>query len=328
MSQCYRRPSGAPGTVRAVGGGPPPITVTARRGAVAESRHAVHVAVCDAAGRLVLAAGDAHRVTTLRSCAKPFQAVPLVDGGAADAFALDDRTLAAVCASHRGEDAHVEAVRRGLAAAGLGPEALRNCPGTIDERLRQNCSGNHLGFLAASVHAGWATDGYIGADHPAQRAALAAVADAARVEAAAIPTGVDGCGVVAFALPLHVLAAMYARLPAELPRQYAVMRTHPNMVAGDGELDTEVMRAIDGAAAKSGAEGAHAVALPEQALGVAIRVEDGAKRAVAPTCLAVLGRLLGWSEPPAALAELARPRLRNAHGEVVGAIEADAAPIA
>jgi len=141
----------------------------------------------------------------------------------------------------------VEAVERGLSACGLTAEALDNCIGTPEERLRHNCSGNHLGFLANSVHHGWETAGYRHPGHPSQDAALAEVAERARVPVESIATCTDGCGVVAFELPLATIAAMYARLPEELPRQFAAMRAHPELVRGDGDLDTELMRAVPGA---------------------------------------------------------------------------------
>src|SRR4029079_8686952 len=156
-----------------------------------------------------------------------FQVEPLVASGGYDALGLDDRILAALCASHAGEDRHVGAVRRGLAACGLGPEALQNERSSPEERLRHNCSGNHLGFLANSVHHGWDTGTYRSPDHPSQRAALATIAELSGAEAGAIPTMTDGCGVVAFALPLRVIAAMYARVPDTLPAQSAPMTAPP-----------------------------------------------------------------------------------------------------
>ena len=136
------------------------MTVTVVRGELEESRHGVHVAVVDRDGRLVAWHGDPHRLTTMRSGAKPFQAQPLVASGAVEALGLDSETLAVCCASHAGRDEHVAAVRRGLEACGLGPEALRNSNGTPEERLRHNCSGNHLAFLALSVHRGWDLPSY------------------------------------------------------------------------------------------------------------------------------------------------------------------------
>jgi L-asparaginase II len=298
------------------------MSVTAVRGGLEESRHQVHVAVAGADGELVAWHGDSLRVTTLRSAAKPFQAEPLVESGALEAFGIDDETLAVCCASHGGSDAHVAAVRRGLDAAGVDAEQLRNTAGSVDARLRHNCSGNHLAFLALSAHRGWEIEGYWEPSHPSQQAALQAVSAAAGVAAEDVGTCVDGCGVVCFALPLATIASMYARLPRLLPRQYAAMRAHPEMVAEDGDFDTELMRALGGAVAKSGAEGLGCVGLPAAGLGIAVRTEDGASRAVAPALIHVLGQLLAWKRPPEALIGFAQPSLRNSPGDIVGFLRA------
>jgi L-asparaginase len=302
-----------------------PGIVTSYRNGFPESHHRVHAAVVRADGTLIAHCGDPDRVTTLRSAAKPFQADPLVVSGGMDTLGLDDRILAVMCASHAGQDIHVEAVSRGLAACGLDGSALRNSPGTIEDRLRHNCSGNHLGFLANSVHHGWATEGYRLPEHPSQGAALAAMSAHSGVDAGAIPTMTDGCGVVAFALPLRVIAAMYARLPEALPRQFAAMTSHPELVRGDGDLDTEAMRAIPGCVSKGGAEGLSCMGLRGEGLGIAVRIDDGNSRASAPATIAILGQLLGWDAPPAALAGLAEPVLPNTVGDLVVRLSADVA---
>jgi L-asparaginase II len=253
----------------------------------------------------------------MRSAAKPFQAEPLIASGGLEALALDDRVLAVMCASHSGQDIHVEAVQRGLAACGLDASALQNSLGGLDDRLRHNCSGNHLAFLANSVHHGWDTAAYRSPEHPSQRAALAMIGEHAGADPATIPTMTDGCGVVAFALPLHVIATMYARLPETLPRQYAAMRAHPELVRGDGDLDTEAMRAIPGCVAKGGAEALSCFGLPREGLGIALRVDDGNSRASAPAALAVLRAVLHWDEPPPGLAALSEPLLANSVGDPV-----------
>jgi L-asparaginase len=192
----------------------------------------------------------------------------------------------------------------------------------MEQRLRHNCSGNHLAFLALSAHRGWDMAGYRDPRHPSQLAALTEVAGAAGVAAESVGTCVDGCGVVCFALPLQAIAALYARLPVRLPRQLAAMTTHPQMVAANGDLDTELMRALPGCAAKSGAEGLGCVALADSGLGIAVRVEDGSSRAVAPAVMAVLSQLLGWDSPPGSLVEFVRPDIRNTPGDIVGFLRA------
>ena len=300
-----------------------PGIVTAHRNGFPESHHRVHAVVVNADGSPITWCGDPGRVTTLRSAAKPFQAETLVASGGLDALGLDDRILAVMCASHSGQDIHVAAIERGLVACGLDASALQNSLGSPQERIRHNCSGNHLGFLANSVHHGWATAGYRHPDHPSQRAALAVIAAHSESEADAIPTMTDGCGVVAFALPLRVIATMYARLPETLPRQYAAMTAHPELVRGDGDLDTEAMRAIPGCVAKGGAEGLSCFGLPREGIGIAIRIDDGNSRASAPAALAVLRQVLGWDAPPAGLEALAEPVLANMVGDPVVQLHAD-----
>jgi L-asparaginase II len=103
--------------------------------------------------------------------------------------------------------------------------------------------------------------------------------------------GVDGCSVPTWALPLDALALGFARLGngERLPpeRAQAAQRlvsacfASPVLVAGDGRLDTVVMAALAPEIfMKGGAEGVHCAALPELGLGIALKIDDGAKRAV------------------------------------------------
>ena len=60
------------------------------RGSSIEAWHSASVAVVDERGVLTHAFGDPQQRIALRSATKPFQALPLVTSGAADAFGLDD----------------------------------------------------------------------------------------------------------------------------------------------------------------------------------------------------------------------------------------------
>jgi L-asparaginase II len=297
------------------------MSVSVIRGGLEESRHQVHVAVVDADGTLVASAGDPDRLTTLRSTAKPFQLQPLVEAGGAEGW--DDELVAVCCSSHLGLDMHVEALRRGFDRAGLDPELLRNSVGDVETRLRHDCSGNHLGFLALSKLRGWPLEGYRAPEHPSQLAALETVACHARIAAQDIPTCTDGCGVVCFALTLRNAAAMFARLPAELPRQAAAMRARPEMVRGPGELDTELMRHLPGAVSKVGAEALHCMALPEQGLGMAVRIDDGGFRALDPASADVLHQLLGEGSFPAALEGFRSPPVLDSNNVAVGELRSN-----
>ncbi len=284
--------------------------VAVRRGETVEAVHRVHaVAVRD--GEIVEAVGDHTFLTFLRSSAKPFQALPLA--GARDD--LDDHDLAIASASHLARPDQLAAVRALLAKAPAAERELE-C-GSEPTRLEHNCSGKHAGMLALCVAHGWSKPGYRLADHPVQQASLAVVADAAEVAPDKIPTGTDGCGVVAFALTLERMAHMFARLPAleHGACVVAAMRAHPDLIRGPGAADTELMRTHDGWTAKGGAEGLLCASGPE-GIGLALKVEDGAHRAVGPALAAFADRL-GYP-----LQRLAVAPVENSRGERVGAVEA------
>jgi L-asparaginase II len=289
-----------------------PLRVAVRRGAILESVHEVH-AVAVRGGDMVAAAGDASLATSLRSSAKPFQALPL-----ARAYErLSDEQLAIAAASHYGTPLHVEAVRSLLAATG-GREEELECglqKGRPPEPVFHNCSGKHTGMIAVCRANGWPVAGYRRPDHPLQRLLLDEIADAAEVEPDEVVTGIDGCGVVAFGVPLRRAALGFSRLE-ELDggeRIAAAMRANPALVGGEGATDSELMRAQPGAVAKGGAEGLMCVLAPD-GTGLALKVADGSSRALRPA-LAAFGAEFGLALP-----EFAEVTVPNAHGEIAATV--------
>ena len=322
-----------------------PVLVEATRGAFVERSHRGAVAVAHVSGGLVFAAGDVSRPLLPRSSVKLLQALPLVESGAADAFGLDPRRLALACASHQGSFAHAGAVADWLTALGLGERDLMCGPQTPPDRetreamrvesaqpsqLNNNCSGKHAGFLTLARHLGAATDGYIAAEHPVQRAAAAAFAEATGVEPP-LDWAVDGCSAPNFAAPLAALAAAFARVarPAEgfsgaraaaAERLRDAMRAHPFEVAGAGRACTELMEAAQGRAViKTGAEGCFTAALPEAGLGIALKIDDGDTQAAECAMAALLVRHGAVSPEDPRVARRLAPALRNRRDLVTGA---------
>jgi L-asparaginase II len=290
-----------------------PITVAVRRGETVESRHRVHaVAVQD--GTVVAEAGEGGLVTFMRSSAKPIQALPLTRA----LPELDEKELAIACASHQALPEQLEAVRALLARAPAGEDELEcGAEGDPPSPLNHNCSGKHAGMLALCRAHGWDSRGYRLPHHPCQHAMQAEVARAADLEEDELETGIDGCGVVTFALPLERMALAFARLERldGGDRVAAAMRAHPGLIRGPGGVDTALMRAHEGWIAKGGAEGLICAAGP-RGLGVALKIEDGGSRALGPALAAFLARL-GY---PVERLELAP--VRNSRGEEVGEIRA------
>lgn len=309
------------------------------RSGLEESVHFGHVAVCDAAGRLVASAGDPGRVVFARSCMKPLQAS--VSLAALRDEDLPVPMLAMMCASHNGESVHVRTVSSLLRRSGLGVSSLR-CPpdwpldagararARSPRRVLHNCSGKHAGMVAASASAGWGLETYLRPSHPLQRRVVKAVLLATGL--ARVHVGVDGCGAPVHGMPLASMATLFARmarperlgsLGAEVARATSAMRAEPYLVAGRNRTDTALMREVPGLVVKSGAEGLACAAVLETGLGVAVKVEDGSDRAAGPALIRAL-ELLGALDAQA-LARL-DPFVRRpvtGGGRVVGELSAD-----
>ncbi len=287
-----------------------PIVVEVVRGQLLEARHLAHaVAVSD--GEIVAAAGDAQLLTGFRSSAKPIQVLPVLRARRD----LDQVEIAIACASHLARSEQLEPVRTLLAKAPASEDELE-C-GPEPTRLAHNCSGKHAAMLALCRSSGWESRDYRLLEHPCQQAMLEVVAEAAEVDAAEIPVGVDGCGVPSFGLTLERMAHAFSRLERIDGGALAVraMRAHPELIRGPGAADTELMRTLPGWIAKGGAEALLCAASPD-GLGIAVKVEDGGGRAVRSATAAFLGRL---GLDTGALGEVP---LENSRGEIVGAIRA------
>lgn len=294
-----------------------PVVAEVTRGGMVESRHRASLAVVDVTGRVVLSAGAFEAPVYGRSALKPLQALPLIETGATEAFALSDAEIALACASHAGEPRHLEAVsawleRLGCTVADLecGPhlpsneaaaKALLRAGGEATA-LHNNCSGKHAGFLTVARHTGVPTKGYIQYEHAVQQRVLGVLESMTGLDLSDAPRGIDGCGIPVIAIPLGNMALAMARMadPRDQPeaRQAAcarvlkAMTAEPFMVAGSGRYCTRVMEALAGRVVlKTGAEGVYCGALPGEGIGFALKADDGATRAAEAVVGQVLKRL-------------------------------------
>jgi L-asparaginase II len=329
---------------------PSGIAAIVERGRCVEAWHSASVAVVDGSGRLVAGFGAPELTTATRSSIKPFQAIPLVESGAADAFGVTSEELAVACASHSGTDTHVRVVsallaRSGATSADLGcgahlPIEYR-ISGTLPlagedrDPLRHNCSGKHAGFLAVARYLEEPRADYLAFHSGTQRLVRRALARLLEVPETELASGVDGCGAPNYAAPLAALARAMLRLrlaepdgvgglSSALARVRDGMLAFPFLVSGAERFDNDLMSSFpNNAVCKSGAEAIALLAFQEPALGIAIKVHDGADRALPPICLAVLTELgvLG-SELPAPLARHRAPLVKNHRSLSVGQIRA------
>ena len=324
-----------------------PLTVEVTRGDMVESRHLGAAVVMDRQGKVVHAWGDPDRVVYPRSAIKPVQALALIETGAADAFHVTDAELALATASHAGTPEHVSAVSNWLQRIGLGPDDLE-CGGhePLDPDaakglvrtgedfgpVHNNCSGKHAGFLTTAKHLAEPTAGYSKPGHPVQERLKTLLAEMGGADLTRAPEGTDGCGIPVFGMPLAAVALALARMAgpetlddrraAAAKRIIAAMMAHPFLAAGPDRFDTIAMQAAPGRfAVKTGAEGMYGAILPGPGLGVALKIDDGAKRASQVAMAAILEFLGVLDEKAAgALEPFLETPVTNAREEPVGQI--------
>lgn len=324
-----------------------PFLVDVARGSFIESRHRGRYVVSDADGRIVARGGDIEAPVFQRSAIKFLQALPLVESGAAAAYALSPGEFAIACASHGGEQRHVDTVAAWLKRVGLGVDDLEcgaHMPtaagaaealiraGEKPSALHNNCSGKHTGMLSVCRHLGEQTRGYIRPDHPQQRRVVAVFEAMLLLDLGRAPRGIDGCSLPQIAIPLAALAGAIARFgaPDRLPGQRAracrtlaaAILAEPFMLAGTNRFCTRAIEACGGKAViKTGAEGVYVAAIPARGLGIALKIDDGAARAAEVAMAHLLLAHAGLDDAARARVEaLVTPAIGNAAGLTVGAM--------
>lgn len=319
------------------------------RGEHLESTHHAHVAVVNNKGELLYFYGDPYRLTFARSSMKPFQAIPLVETGAADRFSYTDTELALACASHSGESFHRETVHSILQRLELPEDALQ-CGTHIPRDIEgykalirsggeltpsfSNCSGKHSGMLVTAVHMNEDIKGYREIGHPVQNRILEAISDVCEYDTDKIMLSVDGCGVPVHQLPLNHSALGFANLAnpndsfsderkQTLLRIRNAMTARPEMVGGTKRFDTDLMNVFNGRlVSKSGAEAVQCIGDKETGLGIAVKIEDGNGRATTVVAMEVLKQLgIASEDNLKQLKEYVHAPVKNMRDDEIGVIK-------
>ncbi len=321
------------------------------RGETVESIHRGHIFVVDGEGNAVASVGDPSTVTYFRSAAKPFQALPFITSGAADAFGFTEDEIAMSIASHSGEKMHVERVARMLDRIGMAESDLHcgaHAPfyATEAERmirevetptqLHNNCSGKHAAMLALAKHIDADIATYELSESRIQKRILRCVSDFTGIAETEIGQGIDGCCVPNFAVSVAAMAKSFVNLVFPLNFHPAVqeatsriihaMMRHPELIGGTDRLDTMLMKAAPGKIiSKVGADGVWLCGvLPSdkypRGLGIALKVEDGddhrGRPVIAVDILKQLDILVDTALP-----DLSPMPIKNRRGDIVGRVE-------
>ena len=298
------------------------VLVEVTRGPLVENRHRGHVAVVDWQGKLLWSAGDSHHITYWRSSAKPVQALPVVELGAADHYGITPAELALFCASHNGEPFHTRTVQAIFAKIGQDYHLLQcgvHAPyhkatakalllaGEEPSVLHSNCSGKHSGMLTLVTHLNYDPATYLDLDHPLQQIILDYITEMTDYPREQIAIGTDGCGVPVHGLPIYNMSLAYARLARPqgmsktreeaCSRVTKAMMAHPEMVSGTEGFCTKLMQAAPGKLiAKGGAAGVYCVGIIDAGIGITVKCEDGSSRGRDPVVVEIL-KELGYLSP-------------------------------
>jgi L-asparaginase II len=315
------------------------------RGSIVESFHIGYAAAVDQNNNLIFAAGDAEYPIFIRSAAKPFQAVAVLESGAVEKYGLSDEEIAIMCASHNGENYHTEAVANILKKLGLSIDNMQ-CgihppldkssyeqmilKGRRATPLHNACSGKHAGMLALSKALDVVPGNYNSLTHPVQEKIYEKIKHYA--ERTKIPVAIDDCNVPTFFIPLKNLALMYRKLiegsDEYLSKILHIMSLHPRYIAGRGRFDTEFnsMMKVKGVT-KLGGEGVRGIGIrteDDRYIGIALKVLSGNKKAVDSMSVAVLKHLkLIDTEITSALDSFYRPVIKNHSDVETGHIETE-----
>jgi len=319
------------------------------RGNTVESIHRGSIVVVSSQKGVIYGIGDIDRITFFRSTEKPLQTIAALETGIVEEYGLDLKDVAIMTASHSGEEEHINTLLELMRKTGIKEDDLQCgihepvnkeeakklvAKGIQPSKLHCNCSGKHIGQLAAIKLKGLNFKGYLEPNHKMQKEVKRIVAEFSGTAISEVIEAKDGCGITVHAVPLKNIALSYANLCNEefmegrykKSQNYIVsaMTMYPEMVAGKGRLDTAIMKRLgDRMISKIGAEGTYAAGIIGKSIGIAIKIEDGNSRAVGPAIIETLVQIGTIHEDEAnQLKSYWNPGVYNHKNELVGEIKA------
>ena len=289
-----------------------PILCKIHRGDFIESIHVAYAVVVNDKGEIVYSTGDPHYLTCVRSALKPFQASAAVKEGATKAVSFTPAEIALMCASHNGEDIHVNTAKSILDKIGYDTsyyECGTHFPYDKESRIKliqneekssvlhNNCSGKHAGMLCLAKYLQVDPKGYTDPDHKVQQLIMKQVKQFSELEE--FPLVIDGCSAPVPFLPLFNIALMYQKFASgnydELNTLFDAVTSNPYLIAGKNRFDTDFIEAMDGkAVTKVGGEAVRGLGIRTgngEVFGIALKVLDGNQRCSPIATMAVLDEL-------------------------------------
>lgn len=257
----------------------------------------------------------------LRSCAKPLQAALLIDEKLDEELGLNSEEIAIACASHAGEDCHVQSAKsfmykadicEGWIRCGLHAPLAKSIICDEPTVFHNNCSGKHILMLALAKHFGFDINTYYEKNHPLQLMIKKKVYELCEYNGET-PVSTDGCGVPIFSMPLKNMLTGFFNLFCD--EKYVKIKNafleNPYLIGGEDRLDTKIMQKSPNCIAKVGAGGLCIVVNTKTEEGFIVKILDADMNAREFVVLNIL-KQLGWSSIKIDY------DIKTLHNEVVG----------
>ena len=280
------------------------------RGNLVEKEHSGHIVVVDKDENIISQVGNNNSPVFLRSCAKPFQALPVITSGAFKKFNFSLSELAICSASHSASQEHIALVKSILNKTGLSEKDLEcGSHNPFDAEMQKyliknsldfcelhnNCSGKHTGMLTVCLNNNWDIKNYLDFNHPLQQEILNIIKEYCNINEN-IESSLDNCSAPVYGIPLFKMGAGYLRLFSsdEAALLKKTFMENPFVIGGKGRLDSSIMNASqDRLVSKTGADGLCIVTNPKENLSLVVKTMDSDSSIRAIVTLESL-KQLGW----------------------------------
>lgn len=280
-----------------------------KRANLIEKTHFGFICIVNKNEKIISQVGNSKTPFFLRSCAKPFQALPIIKSGTYEKFNFNLQELAIFCASHVASDEHLKIVKNIFNKINLTEENLKcgiHAPFDKETKnylfknnlkpsqIHNNCSGKHAGMLAVCLNNKWDINSYTNPDHPLQEEILTIIQKYCNVKK--IEHAIDSCSLPTYGMPLYKMGAGFLKLflsdEAKLIKQAFIK--NPVLIGGKEKLDSLIMQASQGRLiAKLGAEGCIIIINLEEEKALVIKILDGDMSARSIVSIEAL-KQLGW----------------------------------
>lgn len=322
----------------------PALLVKAIRDGLVEREHFGFILCLDSNKKIIYQKGNFNNYACyLRSCAKPFQALPLILSGAYDYFNFNLSELAVCCASHTGSLIHTEIIKNILIKSGKNENDLKcgihpplNKETQIDliekklpfTAIHNNCSGKHAGMITVCVKEGWDTENYLDKNHPLQKWIKEITKEYCGINEANYYETLDGCGTPVGGMFLQNMAEGFLNLLKTKEGQFIInaFLQNPFLIGGEERIDSIIINSSNGNLfAKVGAEGLCVVLNKKTKQCLLVKIMDANMQARSIVLLETLIRL-NWlnkellNDP--IIKNICNPELKTLSGYKTGEVKA------